>query len=178
MDAFDLVEPVLQGSGKFAVGDGGAGEGAGGAEGAHRDGAVAGEGSVAQEGDELEVLGHEDGGGDAVARVDHDLFGEVHVLVAVDDAEADALGVCLGDACEEGDLLDAVAAPCAGGDEDVHVAREGAQEFGLLGGEGGAAVDILEVGLLGGLSGGDIVVVGEGAVEMGLEECGVEHGGW
>lgn len=176
MDALGLVEPVFQCSGEFAVGQGGAGEGAGGPEVAHRDGAVAGEGPVAEQGDELEVLGHEDRDGDAVSLVDHDPVGEVLVLVAVGDSQVDALGVSFGDAGEEGDLVDAVAAPHAGGDEDFDVAGEAAEEFGLGGLEVGALVDLVEGLLLGGLSGGDVLGVGEGAVEVRFQECGGEHG--
>lgn len=176
VDAFGLVDPVLQCSGEFLVGQGGAGEGAGGPEVALGDGTITRQRAVAEEGDELEVLGHEDRGGHAVALVDHDLVGEVFVFVAVDDAEVDALGVGLGDACEEGDLLDAVAAPCAAGDEDLHVAREAAEECGLCGVEVGAVVDALEGLLLGGFAGGDVAREGVAALVVGLEEFGVEHG--
>ena len=93
------------------------------------------DGAVAVGGAEFEVFGQEQGDGDAVASVDADLLGEVFVGVAVEEAEMDAGGIGFGDALEKGALLDAVAAPDAGDDQDVDFAGEAGDELGLGGGE-------------------------------------------
>lgn len=80
---------------------------------------------------ELKFFVEKEDGGDAIAAADHDLFGEVLVFVAIDEAKVDGPGVGLCDVVEHGDLLGAVAAPHAGGDEDAEGAGEGLDERAL-----------------------------------------------
>ena len=83
-------------------------------------GAVPGEGSVAEAGDRVEVLGHEPGDGNAEAGVDAGGDDEVGVLLgAEEEAEVDAFGGGKGDALHRGALKGAIAAPGSGEAEDV-----------------------------------------------------------
>lgn len=183
--AFEVVGPVLDGEGEFVVGEGGTGEGAGGAELAEGEGAEAGEGFIAGEGEEFEVFVEEEGSWDAVAAADFDGVGEGDGLIAVDEAEVNARGlwgvaiggVESGEVVEDGALLDAIAAPGAANNEEVDASGEGADEVGLSGCEADSGVEGVPGGLLVGGAGADVGVVGKCVVEEGCEEVRGKHGG-
>ena len=98
------------------------------------------------------------------------------VLVSIHEAHVHLLRVRLGDAFQQRTLLHAVAAPDAGNDEHVHLAREAADERALCIDQPGLIIDSLPSGLLLGVPGGDVVVKRESGSEFDLEESGVEHG--
>ena len=79
------------------------------------------------------------------------------MFIAINPAKIDAR-IGLRDVVEEGTLLDAITAPDAGDDENVHAASEGGDEAALFFGE---ADLILDVGPGGGLFwiGGEVVGV-------------------
>lgn len=129
MDALKFIEPILNRVREFAAGHKSAGECAGRSQSLARLGTQAVERLVAQQGDEVEVLVHEDGDGDAPPAADFDLLGEFGVLVAIDEANANKPGgVGAGEVVEDRALLHAVAAPDTGTDEDVDLAGEACDE--------------------------------------------------
>src|SRR6201999_1970070 len=81
-----------------------------------RQGAVSADRPVAKCPAKFEILGHEDRDGNAIASVDPDLFGQVAMLVTIEDTQVDLRGIPLGDALLQRALLHAVAAPNAADD--------------------------------------------------------------
>lgn len=176
MGLFKVVHPILKRGGELVGWGFRAGEGARGTERLRGEGSQAAKRLVGGKAAELEIFGEEEDGGDAVSAADFDLVGEVAVEIAVDEAEGDGGGVGSGDVVEHGALRGAIAAPDAGGDEDVEAAGERGDEIKLGSGERDASVDALPSLKLIGRAGGDVAVVGEGEVELGLEVRGGEHG--
>jgi hypothetical protein len=159
LDAFEFVEPVLEGCGEFfAVGASDAGW-AGGAELAMSHGTITIQGAVAEDGAEVEILGEEKGDGNPIAFIDADLLGQIAMLIAIDEAKIDLAGVGGGDVVEEGALLHAVAAPDSAHDQDVHLADEAGEQIAMRGGERDAGVEIGPAPLLLGVAGEKVLVV-------------------
>lgn len=168
----ELGEPVGDGRGDFIRRDRRARQWARGPQVAGRDGAVAGDGAIAHQRDELEVFVHEEGDRNAQAAADADGAGEVRVSVAFEEAEVDA-GRCVvaralrpgrearGDRREDRNLLHAIAAPTAADAEDIDAPREGADEFALRRGERDALRKRLPVGAFVGLGGGEVCGVAD-----------------
>lgn len=114
MHAFELIRPVLHRVGKLSPRDGGAREGTGSAKHFAGLGAKTRERLVAEHGDEIKVLVHEDRNGHASPAAHFDLLSEIRVHISVNEAETDkpvATGVC--QVIENRALLNAVAAPDA-----------------------------------------------------------------
>src|SRR5262249_9386963 len=148
LDALALVEPVLERRCQLAVGGRGDGERAGSAELLCRQCAVAAQRPVPGDAAQLEILGKEQDHRDAVAAVEAQLPAQVAMLVAVEQAQVDALAVGLGTALQQWTLLNAVAAPDAADNQHLHVAAEARQQPALLGGQLGRVVDLSPAPLL------------------------------
>lgn len=124
LGAFELIDPFLDGLGEIRLGTASSGEFAGCAKLLGGFGAHACEDVVAVEAQEVELLIHEDDGGDAIAATDLHLVRKFNAFVTIDDAKIDfALGG-LGDVVHDGHLLSAVTTPRATDDEDRLVACE------------------------------------------------------
>lgn len=174
VDSFKFIQPILKRGLDLVVRDGGAGKRAGSAEGFGGHGSITGERAVAENGDEFEFFGEEEDGGNTVAAADFNGIGKFGGDIAIDEAEVDrafgaACFIVLGDLLEEGALVDAVAAPCAAEDEDVHAAGEGLDEGALCGSDGGVFatnfVEVMPALLLVMRAGGDVFGVGESGGE-------------
>src|SRR5262245_46845809 len=119
MDAFELIDPVLEDRGRLFRRYGSTRERAGRAQLAGRGGPEAGQGLVAQDRDEIELLVHEDDGRDTEAAADGDLLGQIEVGVAVEEAGADQSRIGFLDTGEHGALRRAVSAPDPRADQDI-----------------------------------------------------------
>ena len=123
MHPFEFIQPILQRRGEFIGWRCGARDRAACSFTelplCHR--AVAGECSIAKDGNRFKVLGHEDRHGDTFSRVDHDRVRKFRDGVAVDPPQIDVI-ICVGDVLNERALLHAVAAPDAAHDEHANSA--------------------------------------------------------
>jgi len=75
-----------------------------------------------------------------MATVHDDPVAKIRVLVAVEKAKVDFPRICLGNALDQGTLLDAIAAPDAADDQYIHLPNEPSDKFALRGTKGGCFV--------------------------------------
>ena len=99
------------------------------------------------------------------------------MLIAVEQAVADAPVRGGGDVVDQRNLFDTVATPDSGNGQDVHRAGKRTDQRGLLVGDSRSRVDGVPTALLFGRSGSEVAGVAQGDSELGGEEVGGEHGG-
>lgn len=166
VDAFEVIDPVLQVPRDLIGGDIGTRKGAGRSERARGLGTKAGKAAISGKAHEFEVLVQEKHGGDAAAATNGESFRQVVVFVAVGDAELNRIARRLRDVVEHRNLLNAVAAPSSRENEDVEPARERGKDMALCLGELDFGMKVHPPRLLRGGSRGDIGVVRKGAFKV------------
>lgn len=131
------------------------------AELARGDSAIAMDSAVTGGGAPVKIFGEKQNHRDAMATVHGDFVAQFGALVALDETQVDLAGIYFGDALDQRTLLDAVAAPDAADDENVHLADEAAEEFALRGCDAGGIIDALPALLLVFFAGSKIFFVAE-----------------
>lgn len=174
---FDFVHPIGEGGGDFLLGRDEQAGGAGRTEIPGGFAAVASEGAVAGKGAEVEIFGEEEDDRDTVAAADAELGGEVFVEVAVDDFVFDFAARRRGDVIEEGNLLNAVAAPDAGDGQEFDGAGEGDEQLFLFRRQAGGGVKLIPTALLLRGAGLEVARIGQRLVPLRAEEGWVDHEG-